>query len=100
MPAAGVGGGVGPFALQSLDESFGFAVGAGPVGLGAAVLDAELGDGGAAHEGPGAGSVVGHDLAHVAAVGPDPAHGAAQERDAGRALLVREDLDVRESSAV
>ena len=40
-----VGGGVNPFAQHGLDESLCLAVGAGPIGPGAQVLDLELGDG-------------------------------------------------------
>src|SRR4051794_6798053 len=91
---------VGPAAEQGADEALGFAVGLRPVGPGAQVADAE----GAARDGVDGGAV------GRAVVGDQPLDGdavaaverdrAAQEADRGRGLLVAEDLDIGQASAV
>ncbi len=98
--AAGERLAVGPFAQHGLDESFGFAVGAGPVRAGAEVVDPEPFDRGGVDFGAVAGAVVGHDALHVDAMLGEPGDRSFQERDAGGAFLVGEDLDVGEAAGV
>src|SRR5229473_4964054 len=79
---------VGPLAQSGLDETFGLAVGAGGVGTGKAVLDAELEAGGAKLAGAIAGAVVGEQSANDDAVLGVEGDSGAQEGDGGFALLV------------
>jgi len=79
---------VGPLAQGGLDEAFGFAVGAGSVTTGEAVLDAELEAGGAEVAGAIAGAVVGEQAADGDAVLGVEGDGGAQEGDGGFGLLV------------
>ncbi len=79
---------VGPFAQGGLDEAFGLAVGAGSVGTGEAVLDAELEAGGAELSGAIAGAIVGEQAANEDAVLGVEGDGGVQESDGGFALLV------------
>src|ERR1051326_4978254 len=79
---------VGPLAQGGLDEAFGLAVGAGSVGTGKAVLDAELKAGGAELAGAIAGAVVGEQAADGDAVLGVEGDGGVQEGDGGFALLV------------
>ena len=64
VAAGRIAGGVGPFVQKRLDEAFGFAVGAGPVGLGEDVADAQL----SAERSDDTGAVVRAVVAHDAAV--------------------------------
>jgi hypothetical protein len=79
---------VGPLAQGGLDEALGLAVGAGSVGTGEAVLDAELEAGGAELSGAIAGAVVGEQAADGDAVLGVEGDGGVQEGDGGLALLV------------
>src|SRR5258707_10669324 len=79
---------VGPFAQGGLDEAFRFAIGAGSVRAGEAVLDTELEAGGAELSGAIAGAVVGEQAANGDAVPGVEGDGGAQEGDGGFALLV------------
>src|ERR1041385_5802447 len=86
---------VGPLAQGGLDEAFGLAVGAGSVGTGKAVLDAELKAGGAELAGAIAGAVVGEQAADGDAVLGVEGDGGGQEGEgeqiAGSGMLVAHD---------
>src|SRR6266851_4576651 len=79
---------IGPLAQGGLNEALGLAVGAGSVGTGEAVLDAELEAGGAEVAGTIAGAVVGEQAADGDAVLGVEGDGGVQEGDGGLALLV------------
>ena len=80
----------GPFPQGGLNEAFGLAVGAGSVGTGEAVLDAELEASGAEVAGAVAGTVVGEQAANGDAVLSIESDSSVQEGDGGLALLVRQ----------
>src|SRR5579863_3465428 len=79
---------VGPLAQGGLDEAFRLAIGAGSVGTGEAVLDAELEAGGAEVSGAIAGAVVGEQAADRDAVLGVEGDGGVQEGDGSFGLLV------------
>ena|SRR5579884_209646 len=79
---------VGPLAQGSLNEAFGLAIGAGSVGTGEAVLDAELEASGAEVAGAVAGAVVGEQAANGDAVLGIEGDGSTKEDDSSLALLV------------
>ena len=79
---------VGPLAQGGLDEAFGFAVGAGSVGTGEAVLDAELEAGSAEVARAIARAVVSKQAADDDAVLGVEGDGGAEKGDGGWALLV------------
>src|SRR5271167_310447 len=91
---------VSPLAQGGLDEAFGLAVGAGSVGAGEAVLDAELEAGGAKVAGAIAGAVVGEQAANGDAVLGVEGDGGAQESDGGFALLVGEHAGESEAGVI
>src|ERR1700693_2980754 len=78
---------VGPLAQGGLDEAFRLTVGAGCVGTGKAVLNAELETGGAELSGAIAGAVVGEQAADGDAELGVEGEGGVQEGDGGFALL-------------
>ena len=83
-----IGTGVGPLAQGGLDKAFGLAVGARSVGAGEAVLDAELGTGGAEVARAIAGTVVGEQAANGDAVLGVEGDGGVQKGDGSFGLLV------------
>src|SRR5712692_4077155 len=91
---------VGPLAHGGLNEAFGLAVGAGSVGTGEAVLDAELEAGGAEVAGTIAGAVVGEQAANGDAVLGVEGDGGVQEGDGGWALLVRQHAGEGEAGVI
>src|SRR5215218_2431779 len=95
-----VADGVSPVAQQGLDESFGLAVGARPIGAGADLPDVKAGTGRGEGLGEIAGAVVGHDAFDAHAALGEPSHGALEEACAGVAAFVVEDLDVRDAAVV
>jgi len=98
--AGSVDDGVGPFALQGLDEPFGFAVRARPVRPREDVLDPEANDCAGVELGSVARSVVGHDPLHSHRSSCEPGDRPFQERDARPSCLVGEDLDVGDAAGV
>jgi len=91
---------VGPFAQGGLDEAFRLAVGAGSVGTGEAVLDAELEASGAELSGTIAGAVVGEQAADGDTVLGVEGNRVAQKGDGGFALLVGEHAGKGESGMI
>jgi len=91
---------VGTLSQHRLDEPFGFPVRARSIRLRAQMLDAEPRDRGCVDRGAVAAAVVGHDALDDHAVFGEPGDRAFEEGDAGRALLVREDLEIRDSARV
>jgi hypothetical protein len=79
----GVVANVSPLAQRGLNEAFGFAIGAGSVGAGEAVADAEFFASGAKAMGAIAGSVVGEQASNGDAVLGVESQGGAQEGDGG-----------------
>jgi hypothetical protein len=88
----GVGLSIGPFPEGGLDETLGFAIGFGCVGLGADVLDAELAAGVAEGEGFVTTTVVGHDAGDGNAQAGVVGHSRLEERKRAIRLLVGLDL--------
>jgi hypothetical protein len=74
---------VGAFAQRGLDDSFGFAVRAWPIGPGNEMLDPEVCDRCGVDLGAIAGAVVGHDSLHAHTVVGEPVDRSFQEPDAG-----------------
>src|ERR1700761_2109210 len=83
-----VASGVGPFSEGSLDEAFGFAVGLGAVGSGAAVADGQCGAGAAELQTVEAWTVVGEHAADLDIEALEPGGGALQEVDRRYCLFV------------
>src|SRR5437660_1674745 len=82
---------VGPFAQGGLDEAFRLAVGAGSVGTGEAVLDAELEASGAELSGTIAGAVVGEQAADGDLLIAGHALDVEMQQIAGSGMLVAHD---------
>src|SRR5690606_6275092 len=95
---AGVGGGVGPLGCEGAVEAFDFAVGLGPVGPGAAVLEAVQGCGEVL--GPVAGPVVGHHGGNGDPGGGEVGACSDPEGRCGLLAFVGEDLGVGQSGVV
>jgi hypothetical protein len=83
-----------------LDESFGFAVGAGPIRLGEHVAESEAATRVTNDDRSVVRPVVAHDPLHVHTVVGEPPQRTFEELHGGRSGFVVEDLDVRETSAV
>src|ERR1700747_843731 len=91
---------IGPLAQGGLNEALGLAVGAGSVGKGEAVLDAELEAGGAEVAGAVAGAVVGEQAADGDAVLGVEGNGGGQEGVGGFALLMGEHAGEGETGVI
>src|ERR1700693_3614616 len=91
---------VGPLAQGGLDEAFRLTVGAGCVGTGKAVLNAELETGGAELSGAIAGAVVGEQAADGDAELGVEGDGGAQECDGSFGLLVGQHAGEGEAGVV
>ena len=98
--AAAVGLRVGPFAQHGLDEPFGLAVGAGPVGLGADVGQPAAGGLGGPQLADIRRAVVGHHLLDRDPALGEPGDRPSQEPDRSGRRLVSKHLDVGESAGV
>src|SRR5690625_5937775 len=90
-----VGVSVGPFLGQGSVESFDFAIGLRPVGLGKAMLDA-IPQGGLEQAGAVAGTVVGHDCLHGDPSISEERGGALPEGCGGFFAVIGEDLGIGE----
>jgi hypothetical protein len=87
----GVSVGVSPFAKRSLNETLGFAVGFRGIGLGEALLEAEIGDGATHGVGAIAGAVVGVDpLGRDAEPAKESESGMEKENRASSGLIWEE----------
>jgi hypothetical protein len=94
------GEGVGPLSGEGLDEAFSFAIGAGAVGLGAGVFDAEeMAD---VLEGFGdvTGTVVGEDPLSRDTVLFEPRDGAPKKRGCCGSSFISEHLRIGESRGI
>lgn len=91
---------VGPLTEHRLNEALRLAIGAGPIGAGAQVADAQLATGdGMDHRAVG-GAVVGHYSLDLHAALCEPSHRPSQKRSGGLATFVRQDLDIGEPGGV
>src|ERR1700687_2454812 len=91
---------VGPAAQERLDEAFGFSVGAGSVGSGAQVAQAESCAGGGEAVRAIAGAVVGHDAGDFDAVAGVPGDQASKESGSGWGSFVSQDFCIRQSGGI
>src|SRR5438876_1899461 len=95
-----IGSVVGPAAQESLDEAFGFSVGAGAVGLCAQVAQAEPFADRVEAVRAIAGAVVGHDAGDFDSAAGVPGDQASKEGGSGRGSFVSQDFCVRQSGGV
>ena len=84
--------GVGPFAKQGLDETFGLAVGTRRIGAGTLVFDFKFAAGGSKLVGAIGASIVGEQGADLDAVALIEGEGVVQKADSGFGLLIGKHL--------
>jgi hypothetical protein len=91
---------VGPSAQESLDEAFGFSIGARAVGSSTQVAQAEPSAGGGEAAGDVAGAVVGHDAGDGDAVGAVPGDQSSKEGNRCWRPFVGKDFGISETGGV
>src|SRR5216683_5210600 len=100
LDRGGIGAVVGPATQERLDKTFSFSVGAGSVGSGAQVAQAESSAGGGEAVRAIAGAVVGHDAGDFDAVTGVPGDEASEEGGSGRGSFVSQNLGVSQSGGI
>src|SRR5438445_9360481 len=100
LDRGGIGTVVGPAAQEGLDKTFSFSVGAGSVGSGAQVAQAESSAGGGEAAGDVARAVVGHDAGDFDAVAGVPGDEASKEGGSGWGSFVSQDFGIGQTGGV
>lgn len=95
-----IGSAVSPTAQESLDESFGLSVGAGTVGPGAQMAQAEALAGRGEAAGYVAGTVVGHDARDVDSMAGVPGDQPSKEGDSGGRSFISQDFGISQTGSV
>jgi len=91
VEAGVIGTSISPFAGESLDETFGLAIGLGPVGTGEAMLEAELVAGMGEEFGAIGGAAVGEDALDVDAVSLVEIEGLVERGEHAGSFFIREE---------